>query len=118
MITLTYRDLAKPPFISGMKKLAACSDFATYQTLYAVGRLVDAVQRELDTKAGLYKEMVRRLQVGERTLHAQELEEESDKFLAVEVQIDRPKLKLAEIFPAKLAAIEISVLLPCLEDEV
>lgn len=115
--TLTYKDMAKPQFLSGIRKLATFAGFKDMRAAYNVAKIASLLDSEYATMEDLRSKLAKKYPLDKKpTANVEkEMQAEMEKFLGIPVEISRPKVKLLDTEGAGLSPNELLALTPMLE---
>lgn len=127
MFKLSYKELRDNAFISAMAKLTNCSEYKDIKTSYNVMRMGKTLEEKLKESQKEWIEMADKLIkrddkgnfahtnndfVWKHGVSADEGHKTIEDFLKKEIIIDRYKLKLEDMAPAKLSPNELAAIEP------
>ena len=129
---ITYKDLRTDTFRQAVGKLAMCPEYKDVKVAYRIGRLVQDVEKALKKSQREWLELADPLlekdDKGNFKLDPKEgftfkdgvdkakAEESIEVFTEKEAVLDHPRIKLADVAPAKLNPFELVALADVLQD--
>lgn len=116
--TLSYKDLAKPAFLAGIRKLSAYSGFRDIKVTHNVAKIASQLDAEYVTYDEVKAKLAKRFPLTEKEHtpdKVQEIETEFENLMAISFEVKRPKVKLGEVEGINLSPNELLALTPILE---
>lgn len=117
--TLTYKTLNNPDFLSGMQKLSRFGGWKEPKDCYNAARMSALIDIELKTMREVMGKFADRVKPADPKSPTDDeknlMREEAEKFAAVEITVERHKVKLADTKGASLTPLELLALEPLLE---
>lgn len=124
--TLTYKDISKPAFLTGMRKLIRSDKFKDPKHAYNIARIGTLLDSELKTFQDLHSKLMKKIRdakpendaeptdTDKATLEA--LKAEDDRFNEVSFTLERHKIDFGDLTDIGLTPGEIMALEPLLDN--
>lgn len=132
MFKLSYQELRDQNFLAAMGKIVGCSEYKDIKVSYNIGRMKTVIDQKLkksqeewlelanpavekDERGNFKVDREKGTLLFKEGIDAEEMQKKIEEFTKREVIIERFKLKLDDLAPAKLSPADLSVLEPMIQ---